>query len=66
MLASASDAAGAQLALDAQIIHYVIDEIGAGALRQMLRRSRADRCEAPARSAPYRTHAISPRRRASH
>jgi hypothetical protein len=64
MLASASDAAGAQLALDAQIIHYVIDEIGAEALREMLRRSRADRGEAQARLARCHTHAVSPRRRA--
>jgi len=63
MLASASDAAGAQLALDAQIIHYVIDEIGADALREMLRRSRAN-IGAAARSVLCRTHAVSPRRRA--
>ena len=63
MLASASDAAGAQLALDAQIIHYVIDEIGADALRQMLRHSRAGTGVVLARSARCRTHAVSPRRR---
>jgi hypothetical protein len=64
MLASASDAAGAQLALDAQIIHYVIDEIGADALREMLHRSRAGTAARPERSARCRTHAVSPRRRA--
>lgn len=65
MLASASDTAGAQLALDAQIIHHVIDEIGADALREMLRRSRAGTARRAERSARCRTHAVSPRRRAS-
>ena len=64
MLVFAADAAGAQLALDAQIIRYVIDEIGADALRQMLRRSRANSGGASVRSVRCRTHAVYPRRRA--
>ena len=65
MLVFADDAAGAQLALDTQIIRYVIDEIGADALRELLRSSRADRGGAPGRLVRCRTYAISPRRRAA-
>ncbi len=65
LLVFADDAAGAQLALDTQIIRYVIDEIGADALRELLRSSRADRGGAPGRLVRCRTYAISPRRRAA-
>jgi hypothetical protein len=64
MLVFAADATGAQLALDAQIIRYVIEEIGADALRELLHHSRASADRVSARSVLYRTHAVSPRRRA--
>jgi hypothetical protein len=64
MLVFAGDPAGAQLALDAQIIRYVIEEIGADALRKLLHRSRTSAGRASERTEPWRTHAVSPRRRA--
>jgi hypothetical protein len=64
MLAFAAGPASAQLALDAQIICYVIEEIGTDALRELLHRSRASAGGVSARSVLDRTHAVSPRRRA--
>src|SRR6266542_4031793 len=63
LLVFADDAAGAQLALDTQIIRYVIEEIGADALRELLRLSRSGSGGALEPSALCRTHAVSPRRR---